>query len=324
MAAVNEAGRAALVHTGRRGALVFDDAARDLTFVAAAALPLVLISPVVTSILALATFGLVHTFLELRWVLARFRSFLSGRFLLALLVPASAIAVARLVGAPRPVEIVAGFALLGLGVAQGARTGRLSAPAATLAAATLAAALVGSLAATHMYGIVLAHAHNVVTGILLWNWAGDWSHEPVRQRRFRTALVVLFAVLPAAVLSGAFDGLLPDRVTGIVPSTVSPGWASPTATVRLMAVFAFLQLVHYGVWCWLLPRRSDTAPLGGPAGRTARATLAAFAVAAGLLALVFSTDLTTGRTLYTSVATYHAYLEFPVVLLLLGGFRASR
>jgi len=313
------AGRAVSVGSERRGALRFDGPALDLLLVAAVALPFALRFPVATSVLALAAFGLVHTFLELRWVLARFRDFISGSFLAVCCVPVTLIALTRLLGGARAIEITAGFALLAAAVVQGYRTGRLTKAPAAVAAAALAIGLAASLDAPVMYGIVLAHLHNVVTGFLLWEWSSDMAED--RRRAFRAVVAGLFVALPAFVLLGAADAVLPASVKGLVVGTVTPGWAGAAMGVRLMAAFALLQVVHYGVWCWLLPRRSTgpTAP-----SRIDGSWLAAAIAAAAVLALVFRTDYATGRTLYTSLATYHAYLEFPVVLVLLGGSRASR
>ena len=295
---------------------------RDLVLVAAVALPLAAAQPVAASIVSLAVFGLAHTFLELRWVLARFRPLLHGRFLAAVCAPATVIAAARLVGAPRPVEVAAGFALLALAVGHGARTGRLAPAPTAAAAALLAAGLAVSLRSPVLYGIVLAHLHNLVTGLLLWDWAGEAAG-----RRFRLALVAAFAVVPALILAGAFDALLPGAAGvgqagagKLLAGSVTPHSLTGTALgVRVLAAFAFLQLVHYGVWCWLLPRRSPAPPAER---RVPWAAVAAFATV--VLALVFRADYASGRTLYTSLATYHAYLELPVVLVLLGGARAAR
>lgn len=295
---------------------------------ALAAAPLAIAAPIPTSIIALAVFGIGHTVLELRWVLARFRPLFTPGFTAALAVPATAIALARLTGLPRHVEIAAGFGLVALGLAHARRTGRLSNTSVLVAGVVLAASLAATLRQPAAYGIVLAHLHNVVTGVLLWHWAPG-AATPDGAKRFRAGLVACFAVVPALILSGALDALLPDRLattgaTAILTGAVTPpDWAATTAGIRVVAVFAFLQLVHYGVWCWLLPRRSP-APGATRATRTTRATPAVLVFTTAVLALVFATDYAAGRTLYTSIATYHAYLELPVVLVLLGGARVPR
>ena len=46
-------------------------------------------------------------------------------------------------------------------------------------------------------------------------------------------------------------------------------------------------------------------------------------VAGGFLAVLFVSDYFAGRALYGALATYHAYLEFPVLLALLIGARGT-
>jgi hypothetical protein len=265
--------------------------------------------------------------LELRWVLARFRPLMPARLVTALCVPATVIALARLTAAPRAIEITAGFALVAIGLGHAAATGRLSRTPAVVAGAALAVGLGASLGHPVLYGIVLAHLHNVVTAALVWHWAGG-------SRAFRRTLVVAYAAVPALVLAGAVDRLLPATLaaagpTHLLAASVAPPVAlTTTLGIRMLAVFAFLQLVHYGIWCWLLPRRDHarTAPAQSSRAVSSRSVpwTLVIAAATALLAFVFRTDYATGRTLYTSVATYHAYLELPVVLVLLGGARAPR
>jgi hypothetical protein len=293
------------------------DAAVDLAVVAVVALPLAVAFPVATSIGALVLFGLAHTVLELRWVLARFTPVLSGRLLAAAAAAATVIALARLAGAPPQVEIVAGFGLVALGLT------RLPARQAAVAAIALAVLLAASLRTPAMYGVALAHLHNVVTAVLLWTWAGP------AKRTLRAGLLACYAVVPLLVLAGGADAVLPHAIGHAGPSHllaagITPAWATTAMGVRIVAVFAFLQLVHYGVWCWLMPRRAPVADRMS-ADPTVRIPLIVVgALATGLLAFVFRTDYATGRTLYSSLATYHAYLELPVVLVLLGGSRVAR
>ncbi len=93
--------------------------------------------------------------------------------------------------------------------------------------------------------------------------------------------------------------------------------------LRFLVVFAFMQTMHYVVWVAFLPRFAPEAVAAFDARvpwlRGWRAWFAGLA-GGGLLALLFVSDYFAGRALYAALATYHAYLEFPVLLaLLLGG-----
>ena len=141
-------------------------------------------------------------------------------------------------------------------------------------------------------------------------------------------------VVPALILAGAFDrwlagwGLLSwggDRSASAVAAVYSPaGWSGPWPA-RFLAVFAFGQLMHYVIWCGYLPvvarrehQQAVGAPVGGAAFRPGRfvAIVAVVALAVGALQLVIGTD---GRRLYSALASYHVYLEYPILAMLAAG-----
>ena len=80
--------------------------------------------------------------------------------------------------------------------------------------------------------------------------------------------------------------------------------------------------MHYVVWVAFLPRYAPDASRAFEARlpwlRGRRLWLIAIGVGA-LLAILFVVDYAQGRLMYSSFASYHAYLEFPVVLALLLG-----
>jgi hypothetical protein len=97
--------------------------------------------------------------------------------------------------------------------------------------------------------------------------------------------------------------------------------------LRFLAVFAFLQTMHYVVWVWFMPRH---VPEASPSfeqrlpGFTKRTVWLFGAIGTALLAVVLASDYASGKTAYSSVATYHAYLEFPVLLALILGYAKER
>ncbi|MDG6109053.1 hypothetical protein Daura_50415 [Dactylosporangium aurantiacum] len=300
---------------------------------AAAALAVALGAPLATTVLGLIAFGVLHNVLELRYVTGRFAPVLDGRFLAVLFGLISAIVLCRIaamfVGQPaRDAEILVGYAVLAAGCAHALRGWPLAG-----AGAILAVAAAVSLAWPGYHFVVLAHLHNVVPLCFLWEWAATL---PAATRRwFRATQVGWVLVVPAAVLAGAFD------VSAVSPSTVAafageparivalsaPPGSDPAVGARFLVVFAFLQTMHYFVWVWFLPRYAPDAAraferrvpwLRGPR---------AWALGAGLglaLAVLFAVDYASGRALYSAFASYHAYLEFPVLLALVLGTGAAR
>ncbi|MEU8517257.1 hypothetical protein AB0C76_37610 [Kitasatospora sp. NPDC048722] len=303
-------------------------AAPQAGFVVAGALALVLAlrAPTGLAVLGLAAFGLLHNVLELRYVAGRFAVVLAGPLLRLLLVLVTGIVVCRLLPPSvyaRSAEIVLAYGLL----VAASRYGLRSRPVLLAGAvAVLAVAAAGSLSFPAYHFVVLAHLHNVVPLLFLW----EWSRRLARGRALFLALQFTWVLLvPALLLSGLLDGPLAGA-TGtaggwtarLESSYTPPAWLASHVGLRFLAVFAFLQTMHYVVWVWFLPRYAPEAAEGFearvPALRGARAW-ALGAAAGGVLAVLFAADYAQGRALYAAVASYHAYLEFPVLLMLVLG-----
>jgi len=90
--------------------------------------------------------------------------------------------------------------------------------------------------------------------------------------------------------------------------------------LRFLVMFAFLQTMHYVVWVGFLPRFAPEAAAAFDARvpwLRGRRAWAVGIVGGAFLAVRFITDYFQGRALYGAIATYHAYLEFPVLLALI-------
>ena len=90
--------------------------------------------------------------------------------------------------------------------------------------------------------------------------------------------------------------------------------------LRFLVMFAFMQTMHYVVWVGFLPRFAPDADRGLRRARALAAGRRAWPVGlvgGAFLAVLFLSDYFQGRALYGALATYHAYLEFPVLLALL-------
>jgi hypothetical protein len=102
---------------------------------------------------------------------------------------------------------------------------------------------------------------------------------------------------------------------------LAPPGAGSELGARLLTVFAFLQVMHYYVWCRFFPSvsavetaRADgmLAGMGLPNG--GRLTLLAMLAAVGTFGLLWA-DFWRGRSLYGALAGYHAYVEYALLLL---------
>jgi hypothetical protein len=180
--------------------------------------------------------------------------------------------------------------------------------------------------------VVLAHLHNVVPLVFLWEWARRIVSPRVRLA-FQAAQVGWVLVVPALLLLGLADGWLTgggDAVRSfvgdgsrVVAASAPPGEAATQLGLRFLAVFAFLQTMHYVVWVGFLPRFAPDASAEFdrrvPWLRGRRAWYAGLAGGA-FLAVLFVSDYTSGKAFYGALASYHAYIEFPVLLALVLGF----
>lgn len=300
-----------------------------------ASLALALRAPLATTVLGLILFGLLHNVLEIRYVAGRFATILTGRFLALLLVLITGVVLCRVALPlwPAPArygEVVLGYLVLLAGCRYGLRGLRL-----VLAVAVLVVAAAASLRWPGWHFVMLTHLHNMVPLLFLWEWA---RRLPSRAERglFRGSQIGWVLIIPALLLAGVADRLIVaapgvvERFVGAgtrVVAASAPPAADVTMGLRFLAVFAFMQTMHYVVWVGFLPRYAPEATsafehrvpwlrgwriwaLGGGAGV--------------LLAVVFGIDYAEGRSVYAALASYHAYLEFPVLLAMLMGQQSLR
>jgi hypothetical protein len=305
-----------------------------ISLAAGLSLVLALRAPLATTVLGLITFGVLHNVLEIRYVAGRFAGLLTGRFLRLLLVLTTGIAGCRLVGggwpqAARAAEIAIGYVILATGCWIGLRSAWRVAGLAVLGLAALA-----SFSSPGYHFVVLTHLHNLVPLIFLWDWAGRIP-SPRGRLAFRLSQLMWILVLPLLILFGAFDRWL-SAAPGVAARFVGDGSrviasAAPPESgaqlgLRFLVMFAFLQTMHYVVWVGFLPRFAPDAAASFDARvpwlRGRRAWLVGI-VGCAFLAILFVSDYFQGRALYGALATYHAYLEFPVLLALLMGVRTS-
>lgn len=294
------------------------------------ALALGVAAPLDVVVFGLLAVGMLHVVLEVRHVSGRYRHVLHGRFLVAVNLVLVAIVAGRLLvpGAlPRRFEILVMLAILAATVVL-ARSWVVRG----VGLAVLVAVGAFALQAPDTWFVLQANLHNLLPAVFLWEWSATLDDR--RARRALRATTLLWAVaVPALLLSGALDGLLSSGSTAAAGpgATVRPAVllvADGALAARLLAVFAFAQVMHYAIWCWFFPRHAPEATAAfeaTPVGARLRGgrLLALAAALTVAIALVAWRDYGDGRTLYTSLATYHAYLEFPVLVALVMAWTAG-
>lgn len=283
------------------------------------ALLIALRAPLATTVLGLIGFGVLHNVLELRYVTGRFAGVLRGRFLWVLAFLITGIVVCRLAGAQVP-EILIAYAVLAAGVVYAIRR-----PFWRIAGLVgLCAAAAVSLRWPAFHFVVLAHLHNVVPMFFLWEWA---RRLPSGRTAFRLAQAGWVLLIPGLILAGVFDHVIASGASVVdafaggqhaVAAPVTP--PDVTIGLRFLVVFAYMQTMHYVVWVGFLPRFAPDAAASFerrlPWLRGWRPWALGLGLAAAL-GVVFAIGYAQGHLLYASFASYHAYLEFPVLLAIL-------
>lgn len=278
---------------------------------ATVALGIAVRAPLTTTVLGLIAFGVLHNVLEIRYVAGRFAQILTGRFLALLLIMITGIVGCRLaagyVGEPaRYAEIALGYLVLGCGCRYGLRGWRL-----VIALGVLAAAALVSFTWPGYHFVVLTHLHNLVPLFFLWEWASRLP-TPAGRWGFRLAQVGWILAVPAAIALRAVDALIRFSL-GVVERFVG---------TRFLVVFAFMQTMHYIVWVAFLPRFAPEAAAAFERRMPWLRGWRAWALGLGggaVLAVLFWSDYYQGKAFYGALASYHAYLEFPVLLALITG-----
>jgi hypothetical protein len=170
--------------------------------------------------------------------------------------------------------------------------------------------------------LVFAHLHNVVALVFLVCWRPRATPLP-------TAALALTAAGAALIVSGAADPLLMSAsgpTAGVdfdaLSRTLTEGMETRLSW-RLLALFAFLQSVHYVVWLWLIP----AAEHGPKSARSFRQALHALNADVGVLVVTLTVvvalglgvwalcDLAGARHAYLTVAFGHSYLELAAAAL---------
>ncbi len=322
-----------------------------LALVAVAALVVAVRLPLEVAVFGVLLFGVPHVMLELRYVYGRFGAGWSRPAIVGTQVLLVGVVVVRFVVPPgtlaRMVETSLLGALLVLAVVLGPAARRPRTPIQALVVGAVVLAMAAAMAGIDSWFLVQAHLHNILPLAFLWEWAGASFPLP-SARRAKAVLVSIFVGVRLLVLAGGLDAFLPSvggvlHATGQanavtrVSATVVPGGVDGVWAARLLVAIAFAQLAHYAVWCWFLPGSAVGREASWETNRGVRVTLGAragrlllgwrfgllIAVSTTAIAVLAWVDFRTGRSTYTSVAAYHALLEYPLLLLLVWRARAS-
>lgn len=289
--------------------------------VVAALATLALLAPLPLYVVALALFGLPHVVWELQWIRHSHARALPRRVWAGMLLVLALQALARLgywSGALAPslaaaIDVLTLALLVAMAFAVVVRNPSPRARLVALLAAALGGGLLLAVAQGDIVGVLvlLAVAHNAMPALLVRR------ETSLGGMRARSLLAMLFLLpLLLLVLALALPGLgfpLP-AVSGVLPYPGEASWLMRelgAGAGLLLPALVLAQCLHYYCVLRLLPA---TLPAGTLAGAWRW-------VAVGvtlLLALYFLVDFGMARALYAVAAGVHAWIEWPLALLLLG------
>jgi hypothetical protein len=298
--------------------------------VAAVAMPLLVYTT------TLATFGLAHVLSELRYVDRRFgRALGTPRILVMGLLLAGAVAarasgVFGLVGSATAVPLELGFvAALALSAARG---GMLQRGLALGIAGVLGLA---TLAAPFDTAISLSILHNLTPLAFLWEIS-----RPGWRWRIMLLAVLVFIALPLLVATG-----LPRLVlmsAGILAPSIDPLGAGPLAeqlyvyvpvplqdtasAIDLFSASVVAQCAHYAAVIFVLPAMlasGDPNARGLVAWPRGKVFFPIVMVLSSLALYRFANGFGSARALYGIAASFHAWVEIPLVIIAVTGRRQA-
>lgn len=285
---------------------------------------LALLMPVPMYLASLALFGLPHVVTELAYIAHRYRARWPWRWWVPIGLLLACQAVARtgiwLGTYPPDVGQIADLAtLLGLAVVMSLAPMRLAWPT-RLCAMTVAIGLFWLLQQGHwlIALLILSIAHNFTPLGLAW----DLAREDPQHRTMLRAFAIYFSLPLVVVLLGwsGHDTFMrtTESETMLLVQQIPTSWRAWTGGQddALMSALALAQCLHYmAVIRWLPQATTSTPPVRVMAPCVVWLTM----IMTSALMVYFWVDYGKARQLYGVAAGFHAWLEWPILLMVLIG-----
>ena len=308
--------------------------AAGLLIAATALAALAIAQPHALAALSVVALGPLHVLLALRYLTGRTLPILDGPIGRTLLALVAAMVLIRAITVASPhlghhLELLGGAALVGFAAWVGLR-GTLRYVALGVVAAVTALSFVE----LPWYWHFLTHGHNVVPLIFLWDWTRRF--RPIARLGFVAANLLWVAAIPLLLLFGPLGGHVnpdPPAVVGRIAdpaflvAAASPPGADASMGLRFLAVFAFLQAMHYVLWMLFFQvagrREVDRLGRSVPAAVGWRFWLIAALTSLAIWA-TYAIGYNDGRAVYGVLGALNVALEQPIAVWLLLGALPSR
>jgi hypothetical protein len=274
--------------------------------------------PLTTYATTLATFGIAHVAIELRYIDSRFHARLAPNTELILIILLSSIALLRwcgILGTIAPslahlLELSCGLGLVLVATQQVWISSWRRGTIGIVIAALLGYGIVRDPIAT---SVILAIVHNLTPiGFIL-------ERQQFKTKPMMWICGLLFGLLPFLILIYQFGsiGQLSIEVNPTYLSAfIAPSWQQLPISYPLFSAVAFLQCLHYAIVIglfsqWTPPLTSSLIPWLAPKY---------FYLLLGLVSIClfgyFQHSFVLTRAVYGVIASIHAWLEIPLLIML--------
>ena len=273
--------------------------------------------PLTTYVMTLSTFGIAHVAIELRYIDSRFHQRLGGNIEPRLLWLVLSIAILRLCGIfgwmdgrlAQILELSIGLGLVMLAThhlsRQSWRQGLIGVAVGWILGMGI---LVDSIATS----VIFAIFHNLTPiGFIL-------ERQGLTSRRVLWSCATIFGLLPLLILlyqSFPLPHLPIENNLSYLGAFVAPAWQQSPLAYPLFSAVAFLQCMHYGVVIGLF---SQWTPKQSPTLIPWFLNTYFYLVLVGIsicLFIFFQHSFILTRAFYGVVASIHAWIEIPLLLL---------
>lgn len=191
--------------------------------------------------------------------------------------------------------------------------------------ATLLAAAASAWLAPHAFSLAVLYAHPLLA---FWLLDRELIRSRPHWRRQYHRVMILIPIFALALIAALHDNpALPTSTKTAERIIAHSGafWFPSISNHLLVAIHAFLELAHYGIWIFAIPLANEkmwqsaarSIPLAkrSPAWKLAVVT---FIAGGGLLVVLlwlgFLADYPTTRDLYFTIAMIHVLAEIPFLL----------
>ncbi len=275
--------------------------------------------PLTTYAMTLATFGIAHVAIELRYIDSRFHQRLGDRIETRLILLVLSIAILRCCGIfgwidgglARILELCLG---LGLVLVATDRLFRSSWHRGAIGIAVGCLLGMGIIIDPIATSVIFAIFHNLTPiGFML-------ERQGWKSKSLLWILATIFGFIPLLIILDRLSPLLHlplETNPSYLSAFIAPAWQGLPITYPLFSAVAFLQCMHYAVVIGLFSQwTADRSPSLIP-GFLKRYFYLLVAVIAICFSLLFQHSFILTRAFYGIVASIHAWIEIPLLLLLL-------